>query len=382
MKNTVETERKPWRKNPLASGSALACSEHLNVRAARCSAAQPAACTAAPCNWEASLTSSLGLLNERSEVQFSVNFSITTSLLDMVIISTAWVAYRSQTNRPNYWDLGRCKYFVFKITQSKMSQRTFSPRKDKRRYSIPVWCKSPRSLLQHILMDADLNAISIRLCLKEHKDFSVLIQNETLNKRIYLPLQSTISTAKTNPLENPEALQAKVFSTKKRNRIYSGIFTILKLTRPCLGTNAASPVSDPRRDRERERKSAGGRRSPALGQSARSSAPPGGTRTDLGTGRDGTGSPGPARRRAAPLRSWPPCAGWRRPLAAPHAGEQRRAARPPSRCVRADSGARPERGAGHGRALLSTQASNHAVEDKTTLRAVMLGSTNSSSAVL
>lgn len=150
-------------------------------------------------------------------------------------------------------------------------------------------------------MDADLNAISIRLCLKEHKDFSVLIQNETLNKRIYLPLQSTISTAKTNPLENPEALQATVFSTKKRNRIYSGIFTILKLTRPCLGTNAASPVSDPRRDRERERKSAGGRRSPALGQSARSSAPPGGTRTDLGTGRDGTGSPGPALRRAAPL---------------------------------------------------------------------------------
>jgi len=49
----------------------------------------------------------------------------------MVIISTAWVAYRSQTNRPNYWDLGRCKYFVFKITQSKMSQRTFSPSQTK-----------------------------------------------------------------------------------------------------------------------------------------------------------------------------------------------------------------------------------------------------------
>lgn len=172
-------------------------------------------------------------------------------------------------------------------------------------------------------MDADLNAISIRLCLKEHKDFSVLIQNETLNKRIYLPLQSTISTAKTNPLENPEALQAKVFSTKKRNRIYSGIFTILKLTRPCLGTNAVSPVSDPRRDRERERKSAGGRRSPALGQSARSSAPPGGTRTDLGTGR---GPPDP--RGAAPLRSAPgrraraDGAPWRRPTressASPH----------------------------------------------------------------
>lgn len=47
------------------------------------------------------------------------------SLLNMVMKSTAWVAYRNQTNGPNYWNLADVSISSLKLLKEKCHKEHF-----------------------------------------------------------------------------------------------------------------------------------------------------------------------------------------------------------------------------------------------------------------